>query len=533
MRLLQIVAPLLLGCLLIAGLSCSSLSDATPAYDFIIRNGYVLDGSGNPWFRADIAVRGDRIAAVGHLTNASARQEIDATGYYVTPGFIDAHSHAGTALDDPERSPAQPLLAQGITTVFINPDGGGAVDLVAQRAALLRDSLGVNVGQLVPHGSVRAAVIGMADRLATDAELDSMRHLVRQGMEAGAFGLSSGPFYAPGSFSDTRELVELAKVAAEYGGVYTSHIRDESNYSIGLEAAVEEVITVARDAGLPGIVTHIKALGPPVWGLSDTLVARIEQARAAGISVYADQYAYTASATGLEAALVPRWAQAGGSDALLARLQDPTDTARIRAAMIENLARRGGADRIQFRRVAQDATLEGRLLSDAAREAGLDPVRFSADLIRRGAPFPDIISYNQTEADVETFMRQPWTMTCTDGALPRWGEGVPHPRGFGAFTRKLAYYVRERKTIDLPFAIRSMTSLPAQVFGLTDRGTLRVGARADILIFDPAQVQHRGTFTDPFHLAEGMEYVFVNGQAAVWAGAFTGALAGRVLAHSR
>jgi N-acyl-D-amino-acid deacylase len=264
MRLLPIGTRYLLGCVLLTLLSCSGLPDANPTFDLLIRNGYVLDGSGNPWFRADIAVRGDRIAAVGHLAGASARREIDATGLYVTPGFIDVHSHAGTALDDPERSPAQPLLAQGITTVFINPDGGGEVDLTAQREALLRDSLGVNVGQLVPHGSVRAAVIGMADRLATEAELDSMRLLVRQGMEAGAFGLSSGPFYAPGSFSDTRELVELAKVAAEYGGVYTSHIRDESNYSIGLEAAVEEVITVAREADLPGIVTHIKALGPPV-----------------------------------------------------------------------------------------------------------------------------------------------------------------------------------------------------------------------------------------------------------------------------
>ena len=529
MRLFPTGTPYLLGCLLLTLLSCRSQPAPAPNYDLLIRNGYVLDGSGNPWFRADVAVRGDRIAAVGRLAGASARREIDATGRYVTPGFIDAHSHAGSALDDPERSPAHPLLAQGITTVFINPDGGGAVDLAAQRAALLRDGLGVNAGQLVPHGSVRTAVIGMDDRLATEAELDSMRLLVRRGMEAGAFGLSSGPFYTPGSFSDTRELVELAKVAAEYGGVYTSHIRDESNYGIGLEAAVEEVITVAREAGLPGIVTHIKALGPPVWGLSQPLVDRIDRARADGISVYADQYAYTASATGLVPALVPRWAQDGGSEALLARLHDPADTARIRAAMSENLARRGGAERIQFRRVERDTALDGRLLSDVAREAGQDPITYAIALIGRGTPFPQIISFNQTEEDVETFMRQPWTMTCTDGALPRWGEGVPHPRGFGAFTRKLAYYVRERGTVDLPFAVRSMTSLPAQVFGLTDRGALRAGAYADILIFDPAQVRHQGTFTDPYHLAEGMAYVFVNGQAAIWAGAFTEELAGGVL----
>ena len=247
-------------------------------YDLLIRGGRVLDGTGNAWYYADIATSGDRIAAVGDLSKAQARRVIDARGRYVTPGFIDVHSHAGPGLATQELSPAQPLLAEGITTVVVNPDGGGPVDLVAQRAALLKYGLGVNVAQFVPHGSVRDAVLGMSDRDPTAAELDRMRALVRTGMEAGAFGLSSGPFYAPGSYSKTEELVELAKVAAQYGGVYQSHIRDESDYTVGLVAAVDEVIRIVREAKLPGIVTHIKALGPHVWGYSMAIAQRFQSA---------------------------------------------------------------------------------------------------------------------------------------------------------------------------------------------------------------------------------------------------------------
>lgn len=510
-------------------MAITSSLGAQQQYDLIIRNGYVLDGSGNPWFRADIGIAGDRIKAVGRLDNAIAEREIDATGLYVAPGFIDVHSHAGNGLDTPDRSAAEPLLAQGITTVMVNPDGGGATDLPVQRTDLLRDGLGVNAGLMAPHGSIRRAVMGLEDRLATPDELDRMRALVRRAMEAGAFGLSSGPFYVPGSYSDTKELVELAKVAAEYGGVYTSHIRDESNYTIGVVAAVDEVIEVAREAGLPGIVTHIKVLGPPVWGYSTAIVERINRARAAGISVYADQYPYTASATSLAAALVPRWAMAGGTDSLLMRFNDPVMMKRILQEMEANLARRGGAERIQFRTVAKDPALEGEMLSEVAAKRGSDPIQVSIDLFRRGEPLPSIVSFNQQERDVETFMRQPWTMTCSDGELPKWGEGVPHPRCFGAFSRKIQYYVQERETIDLPFAIRSMTSLPAQVFHISDRGMIQPGAYADVVIFQLDAVRHRGTFTDPYHLAEGMRYVLVNGRLAVADGRFTGEMAGRVL----
>jgi len=500
---------------------------AQERYDVILRNGFVMDGAGNPWFRADVALRGDRIAAVGDLSGATAETELDVSGLYVTPGFIDAHSHAGPGLASPGLSHARPLLAQGITTVFINPDGGGEVDLVAQRAELLRDGLGVNVAQLVPHGSVRSAVLGSEDRLASPEEMDRMRALVRAGMEAGGWGLSSGPFYVPGSYSDTRELVELAKVAAAYGGAYTSHVRDESDYSIGVIASLDEVITVAREAGLPGVHTHVKVLGPPVWGYSAALAHRIEQARAQGIEVYADQYPYLASATGLDAALIPRWAQAGGRDSLEARMARPGDMARIRAEVVENLARRGGADRIQFRRVRWDESLEGRLLSEVARGWGMDPVDAAIEIVAKGGA--SIVSFNMHERDVRTLMDQPWTMTASDGDLVPWEEGVPHPRSYGTFPRKIRTYVLEEGIVTLEEAIRSMTSLPAQVFRMGDRGILEPGKVADIAVFDLARIRDRATFTEPHQLSEGMVHVFVNGVAAIRDGAFTEVRAGAVL----
>lgn len=504
---------------------------AAQDFDVILRGGRVLDGSGNPWFAADVGLTGDRIAAVGDLDGRTARLEVDARGLYVAPGFIDVHAHAWPGLGTPGLSHARPLLAQGLTTVFVNPDGGGMADLAEQRARLLADGLGVNVAQLVPHGSVRSAVMGAEDRAASPEELERMRALVRAGMEEGGWGLSSGTFYVPGSYAPNDELVELARVTAPYGGAYTSHIRDESNYTIGVLAAVEEVIDVARRAEVPGVVTHVKALGPPVWGFGHAIVHRIDAARAEGVEVYADQYPYLASSTGLTSALLPRWAQAGGGDSLRARLARPETRARIRAAMAENLARRGGAARIQFRRFEPDPSIEGRLLSEVAEERGLDPLDLALALFEQGSP--SIVSFNMDEGDVRALMVQPWTMTSSDGALVEWGVGVPHPRSYGAFPRKIRRYVVEEGVVTLPHAIRSMTGLPAQVFRMPDRGRLRVGAAADVVVFDLARVRDRATFTEPHQLSEGMVWVFVNGEAAIADGAFTGVLAGRVLRKGR
>ena len=498
-------------------------------YDILIRNGRVLDGSGNPWYRADVAIEGDKIAAIGDLTGAEADTVIGAEELYVAPGFIDVHSHAAEGLAASELSQARPLLAQGITTVVVNPDGGGAVDLAAQRDALLADGLGVNVAQLIPHGAIRDSVLGMADRAPASEELERMKALVRQGMEAGAFGLSSGPFYAPGRYAKTEEFIALSKVAARYGGVYQSHIRDESNYTIGVVAAVDEVIRVAREAGLPGIVTHIKVLGPPVWGYSAAIERRIERARERGVEVFADQYPYDASATSLAAALVPRWAEAGGRDSLLGRMSDPEVRPRLIAAMEENLKRRGGPARIQFSRYESDPSIEGKTLAEVAEARGSGPVRAALALIKEGDP--GIISFNMSQEDLRHFMRQPWTMTSSDGGLVPRGEGMPHPRYYGAFPRKVRKFVRQEEAVELGFAIRSMSWLSAAVFQMDGRGMLREGAYADVVVFDLEHLQDKATFQQPHQLAEGMVHVLVNGQFAIREGEFTEALSGRVLSQ--
>lgn len=496
-------------------------------FDVVLRGGSVLDGTGAAAQVVDIGIRDGVIQSVGDLGDAEAGEVIDVSGLTVTPGFMDAHSHAGPGLASEGLSHAEPLLAQGITTVFINPDGGGPAGIAEQQTALMEFGLGVNAAQLVPHGSVRGAVLGMEDRAPTDDELSQMREMVRAGMEAGAWGLSSGTFYAPGSYSENSELVALAQEVAPFGGAYTSHVRDESDYTIGVLAALDEVIDVARQAGIPAVHTHIKALGPPVWGASEQIVARIEAARAEGLDVYADQYPYIASATGLTAALLPRWAQAGGSDSLQARLRDPQTRARIREAMVGNLTRRGGADRIQFRRFRADESIEGRLLSDLAMDRGQDPIDTALDLFEMGGP--SIVSFNMDEDDVRTLMAQPWTMTASDGDLVPWMEGVPHPRSYGTFPRRLGFYTRDEGVTDLPSAVRSMTGLVADVFGVTDRGLIAPGQVADITVFDAAAISDPATFTEPHQLARGVVHVFVNGTAAWRDGSATGERPGRVL----
>lgn len=500
---------------------------ARATYDVLLRDGRVLDGSGSAWLRADVGIAGGRVVAVGDLRADTAAQVLDVGGLYVAPGFVDTHSHAGGALETPALSAARQLLAQGITTVFVNPDGGGRADLAAQRTALLAHGLGVNVALMVPHGAVRAAVLGQADRAPTAEELRQMEAIVQRGMDEGAFALSSGPFYAPGSFAKTDELVALARVAARYGAPYQSHIRDESDYTIGLMAAVEEVVTVAREAGTRGVVTHVKALGPNVWGFSAAIAQRVERAREQGVEIFADQYPYEASQTSLDAALVPRWAQGGGSDSLRARLADAATRARIVGEMRENLARRGGAERIQIGRYAADTSVEGMTLAQIAAARNLEPVEAALALLARGGA--GIVSFNMHDDDIARLMRQPWTMTASDGALVAAGQGVPHPRGNGAFARKLRKYVVEDGVVGLGDAVRSMTSLPAAVYRLPDRGVLRAGAHADVVVFDLARVRDRATYEDPHQMAEGMVHVLVNGRFAIRDGSFTDELAGEVL----
>jgi N-acyl-D-aspartate/D-glutamate deacylase len=372
--------------------------------------------------------------------------------------------------------------------------------------------------------------MGMSDRDPDAGDLAKMMELARQGMEAGGLGLSSGLYYAPGSYSKTAEVIALAKATAPFGGVYSSHIRDEADYSIGVVAAVDEVIAIAEQAGVVGVVSHMKALGPASWGLSKTLVEHIESARTRGVQVFADQYAYEASGTGIVGALMPRSAQVGGRDAMMKRVRGELRE-EIRADVKRNIARRGGADTLMISRYAPDPALEGQRLSDLAARANTTPEEYALQLLERGDA--SLVSFNMSEQDIEHIMRQPWTMTCTDGDLVPLGQGKPHPRAYGAFPRKLKRYVRERGAIDLPTAVRTMTSLPATVFGLKDRGQIRPGAMADLLIFDPARVDDAATYENPHQLAEGFTDILVNGQWARRDNTFTPTLAGRVVVPDR
>ena len=478
-------------------------------FDVVIRNGRVMDGSGNPWLRIDLGISGDRITAIGSLASAPAARVIDAQDRIVAPGFIDVHSHAADGLRAPALHQGQPQIAQGVTTLVVNPDGGGPVDLAAQRAALEQARPGPNVALLIGHGSVRRAVLKEERREPTADELRQMQELVRRGMRDGAFGLSSGLFYVPGSFAKTEEVIALAQAAAEFGGLYTSHVRDEGNYDIGVRASVREVIRIAEEARTIGIVSHMKALGKDSWGLAPALIKDIEDARARGVQVFADQYPYEASSTSLRAALAP-----GGVE--------PTE-----AIVEENLRRRNGPDAVLIASHAADRSLNGKTLTEIARLKGLTPVRAALSMMDAGNA--SIVSFNMSEPDIEAIMRAPFTIASSDGGLPVPGTSMPHPRDYGAFARRLAVYVRERKVVPLEFAIRSMTSLPAAVFGIVDRGTIRPGAFADVVVFDPAAIRDAATYTDPQKLAEGVSDVLVNGVPVRLAGAFTEACPGKVL----
>lgn len=506
------IAPLLLALLGAAG-----PADTSPQVDLIIRGGIVYTGSDAP-FVGDVAVSGDRIRAVGRRLRLDAARVMDARGLIVAPGFIDPHTHVEGALasDDAQERLVPAFLMQGVTTAFIGNDGGGTPDVAAVLGRAGERPVGINYAAYVGFGAVRRAVIGAEDRAPTGAEMDRMRALVAAAMCQGALGLSTGLFYAPQSFAETGEVVALAREAGRRGGVYDSHIRDESSYSTGLAAAIDEAIEIGRAADMPVNISHIKALGVDVHGQAGAIIARIEAARAAGQRVTADQYPWSASGTSLVAALVPRWAQDGGRPALLARFDDAALAARLHAGMADNLRRRGGADAL---RVTEGAH-RGRTLAQIAD--GADPVAAAIAVIR--VQDPAVASFNQTEEDITAFMRRPWVMTGSDAS-------TGHPRVYGSFARKYAEYVVARRAITLRDFIERSTSLTADTFGIADRGRLRAGAYADILVFDPRSYAARATYDEPTLLAQGVRLVVVNGVPAVENGALTGAAAGRALAH--
>lgn len=498
-------------------------------YDLLIRGGRVLDGTGELARSADIGVRDGRIVLVGEAGGATGRREVDARSLVVAPGFIDAHSHAWPGLADSVLSDARSLLAQGITTVVLNPDGTGPPNLARQRRAVEADGTGVNFAQLAPHDSIRREVMGFDDRPPTPDEMEGMRSLVRRGMEGGALGFSTGLWSAPGNYAPTEEVVELAGIAAEYGGIYHSHIRDEGDVTVGVHAAVDELIHVSEEAGLPAVITHIKVYGVDMLGRAPEVVERVERARARGLEIWADQYPYAAAGGSIRLLMFPLWAQEGGEAALRRRVRDPDVRPRLRSAMLDRLERWGGADRLRVVRFEPDSSLEGRTLAEIADERNTHPADAAMQIELAGGA--SVVSYLMRDDDVETFMRKPWTMTSTDGGVVPFGDGVPHPRYYGAFPRKIEDYVRNRGVLSLEDAVRSMTNLPASVLGIPDRGRVREGMVADLVVFAPERVSAPATFLDPHRYAEGMVHVFVGGTAAIEDGRFTGARAGLFLAR--
>lgn len=503
---------------------------AAQTYDLIITGGTVIDGTGAPGFRADVGIASARIAAVSRtpIDPSLGRRRIDATGLIVAPGFIDLHAHLDPILVMPD---AESHVRQGVTLALGGPDGGGDSPAGPYLARVEQQKLGLNVAFLTGHNTIRRAVMGTANRAPTPDELRRMRDMVAVSMGQGAFGLSTGLRYIPGFYSSTGEVVALSQAAADSGGIYTSHLREEA---IGLFEGVAEALEIGRRARIPVVLTHHKVVGPRMWGKSTVTLAMVDSARRAGTDVMIDQYPYAASHTSIDI-LVPPWALAGGDSALSRRMNDPVLNDSIERGIVDNLLNdRGGGDlkRVQFSRVRWDSTLNGKTLYDLVTRLNIAPTMANAapvvlDVVRKGGA--QAIFHVLDESDVRRIMAHPQTMIASDGRLNRLGDAVPHPRAYGTFPRVLGRYVREEKVLTLEQAVRKMTSMPAIVLGLTDRGCLRVGCAADVTVFSAERVNDAGSYADPHHYPEGVLWVTVNGVPVVEDGKFMAARPGQVL----
>jgi N-acyl-D-amino-acid deacylase len=526
-------------------------------YDLLLSNARIVDGSGSPSFKGDVALEGNKIQAVGDLTTASARRKLDMDGAVVAPGFIDLHSHSDIDLPDFPRG--ESMITQGITTQLVGNCGLSPFPVVSERADMLTNfvffgrppldfewndaatfmayldnlPLAGNVALQVGHGAVRIAAMGYDERVPSEAELSTMQKLVAEAFEAGVFGFSSGLIYVPGSYSQTPELIALAAVGKRYGGFYSSHIRGEGQT---LLEAVEEALTIGREAGVGVQLSHHKAAGKNNWGKIKTSLQMIDQARAAGQDVQADQYPYTAGSTTLTA-LLPQWAMEGGVTAMKQRLHDPATYARIKTAIYNEDPQSGASqfpiDTIVIARVANSSPFkrfEGMYVTEIARTRDEDPVDTALTLLRDETEGVQIVVFIMSEDDVKEVMRHPQVSVGTDGAGINPGAGgKPHPRTYGTFPRVLGHYVREEKVLSLEEAVRKMTSLPARRLGRSDLGLVRPGYQADLVVFDPDQIEAGATYQDPHQYARGIHYVIVNGQIVIENGLDTGAKAGRVL----
>tara|TARA_B100000575_G_scaffold57829_1_gene43651 strand:- start:7258 stop:8841 length:1584 start_codon:yes stop_codon:yes gene_type:complete len=510
-------------------ISCESES-----YDIIIKNGEVYDGSGSESEIIDIGIRGDQIIKIGKLDSKNSKKIINAEGLIVSPGFIDTHVHLDPMDNLIRLSDGESHIRQGVTTSFGGPDGRGVPLRYGFKEYL--DSLeivgmGMNVGFLTGHNKIRRVVMDLDNREPTEDELLKMKILASNAMDEGAFGISTGLKYLPGNFSKVDEVIEISKEISKKGGIYTSHLRDEG---LKIIDAVNEAIIISREANISVVLTHHKVIGKPMWGKSAKTLALIDSARQKGIKIMADQYPYSASHTGISV-LIPTWARAGGNKEFEKRVADETLRKRIEDQIIFNILNdRGGndLDRIQFSKVDWMPELEGKTLKDWAVMKGLKPV------IENGAKLvveaqlnggASCIFHAMDESDVENIMKFPHTMIASDGRLSEPGVGHPHPRAYGTFPRVLGRYVREKKVISMREAIYKMTYLPAKSFGLTDRGLINPGMKADITIFNEKEIIDRATYENPHQYPEGIEYVLINGQLAIDKSVFMKIKAGEIL----
>ncbi len=528
-------------------------------YDVVIKNGLIINGCGNPWFRADIAVKDGRIAVIGEIPASKGDVVIDATGKIVCPGFIDMHSHSDLFLLINPR--AESKIRQGVTTEVIGNCGGSISPIKPDKIPIFKRRIGVlaeevawdwrtfdeyasklesqgiavNVAPLIGHGTLRINVMGFEARAPTRDELDEMKALLEESMKAGAFGLSTGLIYTPGCYAETDEIIELAKVAAKYGGIYSTHMRSESDR---LLEAIWEAIRIGREANIPVEISHMKAAGRRNWGKIIGALKLIEEARMNGIDVTCDFYPYTAGSTGL-AACLPPWVHEGGLEEMLKRIQDPAIRSKIREDMErgtvgwENLAGLAGWENVVVVYCERNKQFEGKSIAEIARERNVDPLDAALDLLIDEEGVVGIVLHMMHEDDMKLVMRSPYSMVGTDGSsYAPYGplaRGKPHPRNYGTFPRILGKYVREERVLTIQDAIRKMTSLPAQKLGLYNRGVIAPGYWADIVVFDAMKVIDTATFTDPHKYPIGIEYVLVNGVVVIDKGEHTGKLPGKVL----
>lgn len=502
---------------LIAVTACEGPSPQPHIFDVLIINGAVFDGTSAPPRLANLGIIDDRIASTDADPNAAAALVVDATGMAVVPGFIDPHTHVEDDIFEHPGNLNVNYLAQGVTTVFFGNDGEGFVDRASRMEALETQGVGTNVAWFSGHGTAREVAMGLEDRAPTNAELQAMRDYVEADMQAGALGLSTGLFYKPGSYADTEEVIELAKIAARYGGIYDSHLRDESSYNVGLLGAVDEAIRIGEEAGIPVHIAHLKALGKDLWGKSGDVIGLISAARERGLDVTADQYPYRASGTSLSSALIPRWVMADSEEAMFERLANADLEARIREEMTANLERRGGPGSLL---ITAESPWRGRTLAEIAEAMGVDPLEAAIAVVRGGNP--SVASFNMNPDDIAAIAIQPWVMTGSDGS-----NG--HPRKYATFPKAYRDFVVDASLMSMSDFVHRSSGRVAERFGLCDRGYLETGRKADISIIDLDSFVPVADFQRPEALARGVQHVFVNGRHALAFGASTDNTFGQVI----